>query len=67
LQSPTNPGGFTWDFANNPINGYNPLLSINDPLNQAAIRDNMRRPRFGDFLIASAFLFAVGWGVVAIF
>lgn len=62
LQSATNPTGFTWNFLNNenPIDGYNPNLSIDDPINSAALKGNMRRPGFLDHLEADSDLFLLG-------
>jgi len=63
LQSPTNPTGFIWHFNGvngNPIDGYNPGLSIDDPINQAALRSNIRKPGIGAFLLAAALYSGLG-------
>jgi hypothetical protein len=52
--------GFTWDFVGNPIQGYNPALSINDPVNQAALENNVRRPKVLDFLLAATIYTGLG-------
>jgi RHS repeat-associated protein len=59
LKSPTNPKGFDWHFDENYIrNGYDPNLSISDPGNQRALKNNFRVPGFWDvFWVSSNGLF----------
>ena len=50
-------GGFTWNFDEatdgNPINGYDPALSINSQVNQAALKSNIRRPSILSYIFST--------------
>jgi RHS repeat-associated protein len=63
LYSPTNPGGFTWDFypSENPISGYQQGQSINSAANQAALKANIRTPGWG--FVAASSVFWLPWSI----